>query len=453
VPRITLPDGSVKSFDAPVTARQVAESIGPRLALAAVGCKVNGELRDLSTMLSSDCSLSIVTETRRDAQGNTSPDPDALFLSRHSAAHVMAEAIQDVIGKDVQLAYGPPTETGFFYDMFVPAGLKISSDDFGRIEKRIAEIIKEDRPFTRYEVSAKEGLPKLGREGNKYKADNALRAMGCKGLPTRVVAMSVKTHRRGDPGQELGRPLPRPARALHRPHRRRARHVARLRLLARRRELRPPDPRLRHRLLQAGRTSMNTSSSAKRPSQARPPRHRQEPAPLPHRRDRRPGPDPLDPQGLDRPQGTADLHRRRAEEAGLHRGLHSAHRLAGAVQDLRALPVLQGEPVRADHRAPMPSKSSAVEGCSCAEMMRRVEGVSQRLADGINERTKATTIAADRIMADDKLVEGFMLKPMNCPHHAKIFGSAAPTPTATCPCASPSSAPSIAGSSRANSTA
>jgi hypothetical protein len=62
------------------------------------------------------------------------------------------------------------------------------------------------------------------------------------------------------------------------------------------------------------------------------------------------------------------------------------------------------------------------------------------------------TIAKDRIMPDDQLVEGFMLKPMNCPHHAKIFGSA-PTPTATCPSASPSSAPSIAGSSPANSTA
>ncbi|MBS0187043.1 MAG: threonine--tRNA ligase, partial [Planctomycetes bacterium] len=62
-------------------------------------------------------------------------------------------------------------------------------------------------------------------------------------------------------------------------------------------------------------------------------------------------------------------------------------------------------------------------GCSCAEMMNRVEGVSERLAKGINERTKSNAIAADRIMPDDKLVEGFMLKPMNCPHHAKIFGS------------------------------
>ncbi|HEX2837364.1 MAG TPA: threonine--tRNA ligase, partial [Phycisphaerales bacterium] len=62
--------------------------------------------------------------------------------------------------------------------------------------------------------------------------------------------------------------------------------------------------------------------------------------------------------------------------------------------------------------------------CSCADVMRRVEGVSARLAAGINERTRATTIAADRIMPDDQLVQGFMLRPMNCPHHAKIFASA-----------------------------
>ncbi|HWQ28529.1 MAG TPA: threonine--tRNA ligase, partial [Dehalococcoidia bacterium] len=64
------------------------------------------------------------------------------------------------------------------------------------------------------------------------------------------------------------------------------------------------------------------------------------------------------------------------------------------------------------------------EGCSCAEMLRRVEGVSERLARGINERTGARTIPPDRVLPDDQLVDGFLLKPMNCPHHAKIFASA-----------------------------
>ena len=179
MPTITLPDGSKKSFDKPVSGKDVALSIGPGLAKAALGVKINGELKDLSTVIDHDVSLSIVTE--RDRQKVL--DKDGLFLIRHSAAHVMAEAIQDVIGKEVQLAYGPPTDTGFFYDMFVPEGKKISSDQFDAINKRMAEIIKENREFTRYEIGGGDGLQKLKAEGNKYKVDNAERAMG---LPSSV---------------------------------------------------------------------------------------------------------------------------------------------------------------------------------------------------------------------------------------------------------------------------
>src|SRR5262249_47971708 len=101
MPRITLPDGKVKEFPGPVTARDVAASIGPRLAKDALGAKIDGELRDLSTPIDHDAQVAIVTEKKRD--GTT--DPDALFLARHSAAHVMAEAIQRVFGDQVQLAY------------------------------------------------------------------------------------------------------------------------------------------------------------------------------------------------------------------------------------------------------------------------------------------------------------------------------------------------------------
>jgi threonyl-tRNA synthetase len=115
MPRITLPDGSVKEFAAPVTAYQVAESIGTRLAQAAVGCTVNGDLSDLTRVLDSDCSLSIVTEKTRD--GN--PDANALFLLRHSTAHVLAEAVQRVV-PGAMLVYGPPLDTGFYYDIAFP---------------------------------------------------------------------------------------------------------------------------------------------------------------------------------------------------------------------------------------------------------------------------------------------------------------------------------------------
>ncbi len=172
MPRITLPDGSVKEFDRPVSGREVAESIGPRLAKAALGVKIDGELRDLDCTIDGDARVAIVTERNRDG----TPDPDALLLMRHSAAHVMAEAIQRII-PGAQLVYGPPLPTGFYYDIAVPEETPIREGDFERIEKEIAAILKEDRPFTRYEMPVREGLEKLKQEGSKYKLDNAERAI------------------------------------------------------------------------------------------------------------------------------------------------------------------------------------------------------------------------------------------------------------------------------------
>ncbi|MFM1936793.1 MAG: Threonine--tRNA ligase [Planctomycetota bacterium] len=171
MPRITLPDGSVKEFSAPVTAAEVAASIGAGLAKAAVGAKVDGELRDLATVLDRDCALAIVTPKKREG----GPDADALFLIRHSTAHVMAEAIQKLF-PHVKLVYGPPLETGFYYDISFEGGKAISTDDFPAIEAEMARIIAENRPFTRYEMPAAAGMEKLHAEGSKFKVDNAERA-------------------------------------------------------------------------------------------------------------------------------------------------------------------------------------------------------------------------------------------------------------------------------------
>ncbi len=99
MPRITLPDGSVREFDAPVTARAVAEAIGKRLAADAVGAEVDGEVVDLSTVIAGDARVAIITPTTRDGKS----DPRALLLLRHSAAHVMAEAIQRLVPEAVFL--------------------------------------------------------------------------------------------------------------------------------------------------------------------------------------------------------------------------------------------------------------------------------------------------------------------------------------------------------------
>ena len=172
MPRITLPDGSVRTYDGPVTPGEVAGDIGPRLAADALGARIDGTLSDLATPITADAAISIVTPTDRTGRAN----PDALRLIRHSCAHVMAEAIQRVV-PDIELVYGPPLDTGFYYDMAVPPGRPLSTDDFEAIERHMAEIIGEDRPFTRYELSNDEGMTKLRAEGSKYKIDNALNAV------------------------------------------------------------------------------------------------------------------------------------------------------------------------------------------------------------------------------------------------------------------------------------
>ena len=172
MPRISLPDGSVREYDGPVSAADVAADIGPGLAKAAIGARVDDELRDLSTVIDSDATLAIVTV------GNAKQEPsaDALYLIRHSAAHVMAEAIQRIV-PGAQLVYGPPVDTGFFYDIAMPDDRPLSSNDFDRIEEEMAKIIAEDRPFKRYGLPPSAGLEKLRAEGSKYKLDNAEKAL------------------------------------------------------------------------------------------------------------------------------------------------------------------------------------------------------------------------------------------------------------------------------------
>lgn len=171
MPRITLPDGSVREFDQPVRIGEVATDIGAGLAKAALGGRVNGELSDLTTVIGDDATLEIVTAPRGKAEASA----DALYLMRHSCAHVMAEAIQRLV-PEAQLVYGPPVDNGFYYDISVPEGRPLSSKDFEAIEAEMKSIIDEDRPFTRYELPFEEGLAKLQSEGSKYKIDNAERA-------------------------------------------------------------------------------------------------------------------------------------------------------------------------------------------------------------------------------------------------------------------------------------
>ena len=169
--RITLKDGTTKDFETPPTAGEVALAIGAGLAKAALGAKVNGELVDLAHRIHADAKLEVVTAKNRDGSIST----ESLYLLRHSCAHIMAEAITRLF-PGVQLVYGPPLETNFYYDMAFPEGQAMSTDDFERVEAEMTKIIGENRPFTRYDLPLAQGMEKLAREGSKYKLDNAQRA-------------------------------------------------------------------------------------------------------------------------------------------------------------------------------------------------------------------------------------------------------------------------------------
>jgi len=165
MPRITLPDGAVREFPQPITGLELATSISPGLAKRSLGVKVDGaEIRDLSRPLDRDCSVKIITVSN--------DDPDALFLLRHSAAHVLAEAVCAVL-PGTRLAYGPPVDEGFYYDLKTPR--PISEADFPVIEAKMQEIVAANKPFTRCEVSHAEGLQRTA--GDVYKTDNAQRAI------------------------------------------------------------------------------------------------------------------------------------------------------------------------------------------------------------------------------------------------------------------------------------
>jgi threonyl-tRNA synthetase len=165
MPTYTLPDGKVLSFDEPVSGFDIAMSISEGLARRALAVELDGsEIRDLGRTIDSDASIRLLMPDNDDAQ--------SLSVLRHSCAHVLAEAVCELF-PGTRLAYGPSIDDGFFYDMATPE--PITSEDFAKIEAKMKEIVKADRPFVRCEYSTDEGLART--DGDKYKTDNAERAI------------------------------------------------------------------------------------------------------------------------------------------------------------------------------------------------------------------------------------------------------------------------------------
>jgi threonyl-tRNA synthetase len=158
MPNITLPDGSIRSFDAPVTVAEVAASIGAGLARAALAGKVDGKLVDTSHLMERDTQLAIVTDK----------DADGLEIIRHSTAHLLAYAVKELF-PEAQVTIGPVIDNGFYYDFAYKR--PFTPEDLLAIEKKMAELAKRDIPVSR-EVWARDDAVKFFLEqGEKYKAE------------------------------------------------------------------------------------------------------------------------------------------------------------------------------------------------------------------------------------------------------------------------------------------
>jgi threonyl-tRNA synthetase len=160
---VRLPDGKVLSLPAGATGADAAAAIGAGLARAALAVKVNGELRDLGRELPAGDGDPPELEIVTDRSG-----ADALWLIRHDAAHVLAEAVMELY-PGVKISIGPPIEDGFYYDFDFPDGVTVSDSDFDAIEARMRQHITADESFGRQDIPVQEALERFRAEGQDYK--------------------------------------------------------------------------------------------------------------------------------------------------------------------------------------------------------------------------------------------------------------------------------------------
>ena len=158
MPIITLPDGSKKNFDQPVSVADVAASIGAGLAKAAIAGRVNDKLVDTSFLINEDAKLSIVTEK----------DPAALEVVRHSTAHLLAMAVQAIYPK-AQVTIGPVIEDGFYYDFAFER--PFTPEDLEKFEAKMKEIAAADLKVTRRVMERDAAVALFQSMGEKYKAE------------------------------------------------------------------------------------------------------------------------------------------------------------------------------------------------------------------------------------------------------------------------------------------
>lgn len=155
---VTLPDGSKREYEGPVTVAQVAASIGAGLAKAALAGRVDGKLVDLSHVIDGDAAVAIITAR----------DPEGLEIIRHSTAHLMAQAVKELF-PEVQVTIGPAIENGFYYDFSYTRAF--TPEDLKAIEARMDELVKKNIPIVREEMPREEAIDFFKALGEHYKAE------------------------------------------------------------------------------------------------------------------------------------------------------------------------------------------------------------------------------------------------------------------------------------------
>src|SRR5438132_5192405 len=148
MPVVTLPDGSQRRFDHPVTVDEVAAAIGPGLRKAALAGRVNGKLVDTSHVIADDAAFAVVTDR----------DPEGLDVIRHSTAHLLAQAVKRLF-PEAQVTIGPVIEDGFYYDFAYDRGF--TPEDLERIEAEMRKIVAADHPVVRTEVERDQAVQRF----------------------------------------------------------------------------------------------------------------------------------------------------------------------------------------------------------------------------------------------------------------------------------------------------
>ena len=174
---IQLPDGTTREYPAGVTSMEIAQSIGEGLARQTVAAKVDGELVDVQKNIDNDAQVELVTLA----------SDEGLEVYRHTAAHVMAQAVKDLFGKEVQVTIGPAVKDGFYYDFYCE-NHTFTPEDFERIEARMKEVIKENLPIVRSEMSSDDAIALFKEMGEDFKVE----------LIEDLGAETVSLYRQGD---------------------------------------------------------------------------------------------------------------------------------------------------------------------------------------------------------------------------------------------------------------